>query len=89
MNERGQFSGSCLCGAVRYAFDSEPKVTLACHCSSCRKATGSAFGVWSLVDQDSAPALRIAFHAHAASKADWYEIADAIPQHDEEPAKGG
>lgn len=38
---------------------------------------------------DDAPELRIAFHAHVASKADWYEIADAVPQHDEEPTKRG
>jgi hypothetical protein len=45
----GSFSGSCLCGAVAYEFEGEPRVTVACHCAKCRKATGSAFGTWSLV----------------------------------------
>lgn len=45
----GEFTGSCLCGAVAYAFEGEPRVTVACHCTLCRKATGSAFGTWSLV----------------------------------------
>jgi hypothetical protein len=45
------YSGSCLCGLVRYEFDAEPRVTVTCHCSRCRKATGSAFGTWTLVSQ--------------------------------------
>jgi hypothetical protein len=46
------FSGGCLCGAVTYEFTAAPKVTVACHCSACRKATGSAFATWSLVPKD-------------------------------------
>ena len=42
------YSGSCLC----YEFDVEPQVTVTCHCSKCRKATGSAFGIWTLVAKD-------------------------------------
>jgi len=33
--------GSCLCGAVRYEVSGEPKRFLHCHCSRCRKATGT------------------------------------------------
>ena len=36
-------SGSCLCGAVRYAVADEFKYAVNCHCSDCRRATGSAF----------------------------------------------
>jgi hypothetical protein len=43
------YSGSCLCGEVRYEFSEEPRVCVACHCSNCRKATGSAFATWALV----------------------------------------
>lgn len=43
------YGGSCVCGDVKYEFDAEPRVTVACHCSLCRKATGSAFGTWTLV----------------------------------------
>jgi len=46
------YVGSCLCGRVRYEFDVEPKVTVTCHCSKCRKATGSAFATWTLVAND-------------------------------------
>jgi len=125
---------------VVYEFDAQPKLTLACHCSQCRKATGSAFGTWLLVPKESfrftagaervaefassehgrrlfcqtcgstlgnltsrrpafmhvaagtldrSPPLSLALHAYAASKAPWYEITDALPQHASEPAKRG
>lgn len=33
--------GSCLCGAVGYAATGEPWLFFHCHCSRCRKATGT------------------------------------------------
>ena len=33
--------GSCLCGAVKYAVSGEPTRFYHCHCSRCRKATGT------------------------------------------------
>lgn len=35
--------GGCRCGAVRYEVRGEPTVTGLCHCTDCRKETGSAF----------------------------------------------
>ena len=35
--------GSCVCGAVAYEVADEFRYCLNCHCSDCRKATGSAF----------------------------------------------
>jgi hypothetical protein len=35
--------GSCLCGAARYTVADEFRYALICHCSQCRRATGSAF----------------------------------------------
>jgi len=34
-------SGSCLCGAVRYTASGEAQKFYHCHCSRCRKATGT------------------------------------------------
>ncbi|MEJ8566058.1 GFA family protein [Elongatibacter sediminis] len=34
-------SGSCLCGAVRYTATGVPKRFYHCHCSRCRKVTGT------------------------------------------------
>ena len=34
-------TGGCLCGAVRYELQGEPFVSGLCHCTTCRKITGS------------------------------------------------
>jgi hypothetical protein len=36
-------TGSCLCGATRYELTEAPVWAHACHCSRCRKTSGSAF----------------------------------------------
>jgi hypothetical protein len=36
--------GSCLCGAVRYEVSGEAQRFYHCHCSRCRKATGTGHG---------------------------------------------
>lgn len=36
-------AGSCLCGAVRYEVADAFLYAANCHCSECRRATGSAF----------------------------------------------
>jgi hypothetical protein len=36
-------AGSCLCGAVRYELSGRPVWSHNCHCSRCRKTSGSAF----------------------------------------------
>ena len=36
-------TGGCLCGAVRYQVSGEPYIAGLCHCTKCRKLTGSAF----------------------------------------------
>ena len=35
------FRGSCLCGSVQYEISGEPQRFYHCHCSRCRKATGT------------------------------------------------
>lgn len=37
-----RYSGSCLCGTVRFEFRGPSVAFRYCHCSRCRKATGSA-----------------------------------------------
>lgn len=38
-----RLSGGCLCGAVRYSVDDAFRYAVNCHCSDCRRTTGSAF----------------------------------------------
>jgi len=36
-------SGGCLCGVIRYAVTAEPVRVTICHCTFCKKITGSAY----------------------------------------------
>ena len=38
-----RYPGGCLCGALRYEAQGEPKVAGHCYCADCRKASGSGF----------------------------------------------
>jgi hypothetical protein len=38
-----KLSGKCFCGAVEYAVDDAFVYAANCHCSGCRRTTGSAF----------------------------------------------
>ena len=45
-------AGQCLCGAVRYAVQDRFVYALNCHCSNCRRATGSAFKPFAGIARD-------------------------------------
>lgn len=38
-------TGGCLCGKVRFEFKGPIETAGACHCTDCRRITGSAYGV--------------------------------------------
>jgi hypothetical protein len=42
-------TGSCLCGGVKYEIDGELGAVTNCHCSLCRKMSGSAFASGSTI----------------------------------------
>ncbi|MCV2219352.1 GFA family protein [Thauera sp. Sel9] len=132
------YEGSCLCGSVKYVIRGDLRAAAFCHCSRCRKASGSVFAANATVDEaalelmsgkgmlksfstpegvhrlfcstcgspifskrDSMPGVlrlrlgtldsplvsaRPSAHIFVASKADWYEICDSLPQFAERPA---
>jgi hypothetical protein len=45
-------SGGCLCGGVRYEVEDRFRYALNCHCSQCRRATGSAFKPFGGIERD-------------------------------------
>ncbi|SEC70438.1 MULTISPECIES: GFA family protein [unclassified Beijerinckia] len=47
------YEGSCLCGAIKYAVNGELGDAVYCHCSRCRKASGSAFAANSAIADTS------------------------------------
>ena len=38
--------GSCQCGSIQYQFEGDPFDCCYCHCTVCRKLTGSAMGAY-------------------------------------------
>jgi hypothetical protein len=45
-------AGECFCGAVRYAVADAFAYALNCHCSNCRRTTGSAFKPFAGIERD-------------------------------------
>ena len=124
-------SGRCLCGTVRFEIDGQLGPAIFCHCSQCRRASGTAFAtnapvrarylrfvagreaiteypsstgklrafcsrcgspVYSRAEAtaqlvsvrcgtlDGDPGIRPSTHIWVGSKAEWFEIHDALPQ---------
>jgi hypothetical protein len=45
-------AGRCRCGAVHYAVADDFRYAANCHCSDCRRATGSAFKAFAGIERD-------------------------------------
>jgi hypothetical protein len=43
--------GSCLCGTIQYRVEDGFAYALNCHCSNCRRATGSAFKPFASIER--------------------------------------
>lgn len=41
-----EWTGGCLCGAVKYVAEGEPIIVGCCHCINCRKMSGAAFATY-------------------------------------------
>ena len=46
------FEGGCACGTLRYRLLSEPLIVHACHCTECRRLTGTAFALNALIETE-------------------------------------
>ena len=44
--------GRCACGAVTFAFDTDPDFIAVCHCLDCKKASGGEAATWFGVPAD-------------------------------------
>lgn len=43
MTTEQKYTGSCLCGAIRYAIHGKIGEIIQCHCQRCRKSNGTAY----------------------------------------------
>jgi hypothetical protein len=48
----GLLAGKCFCGAVHYSVPDEFRYAMYCHCSNCRRTTGSAFKPFAGIERD-------------------------------------
>jgi hypothetical protein len=49
-----KFSGSCICGSVRYEIQGDPRAFFHCHCGRCRKSSGTGHASNILLKPESA-----------------------------------
>lgn len=47
------FTGSCLCGAVRFEAKGEPGIVGHCHCVDCRKSSGTGHCTHAMMPEDA------------------------------------
>jgi hypothetical protein len=45
-------AGKCFCGVVHYAVEDAFRYAMNCHCSNCRRTTGSAFKPFAGIERD-------------------------------------
>ena len=45
-------TGSCLCRAVKYIIKGKIKTVANCHCNTCKKVTGGAYGTFAFIDKN-------------------------------------
>ena len=46
-------SGACMCGAIQYEIEGQPRFMYQCHCGKCRAASGASFVTNIIVDSES------------------------------------
>lgn len=51
-------TGQCVCGTTRYRVFDDFRYALNCHCSQCRRATGSAFKAFAAIEREKVSVVR-------------------------------
>lgn len=68
MTEGRTYEGSCLCGAVTYAFEGPISDVVCCHCTQCRKQSGHHFAAIHV--------SRDRFRLSGESNLSWYQSSE-------------
>tara|TARA_Y100000588_G_C14241170_1_gene919447 strand:+ start:1776 stop:2183 length:408 start_codon:yes stop_codon:yes gene_type:complete len=56
------YKGSCLCGSIQFELDGNITDIIHCHCSLCRKASGSAYATNGFINAQD---LKLTDHSHS------------------------
>ncbi|KAF2674350.1 DUF636 domain protein [Microthyrium microscopicum] len=62
--------GSCACGDIKISYEGEPAGSALCHCTDCRKITGSAFSSNYVIPDDK-------FKLESGKPHEWAKTADS------------
>ena len=68
-----KYTGRCACGAIKFAFDTDPTFVAVCHCLDCKKASGGEAATWFGVPEEDftllsgAPAEQVHHSARPAA----------------------
>jgi hypothetical protein len=92
-----QLTGGCVCGAVRYRIDAMPFDAGYCHCTLCRRSSGSpVLGTqlamlvqhqpdtldFTLGSLDEPEQVNPGFHLFFRERVGWFDFSDGLPKHD-------
>ena len=91
--DRRVLAGECFCGVVRYAVADEFLYAANCHCSDCRRTTGSAFKPFAGMERNKLTVTqgsdKILIYGDDDGNnthctvygSPWFTITDDLPQH--------
>ncbi|MCW8093342.1 GFA family protein [Alteromonas sp. ASW11-130] len=69
------YEGSCLCGAVKLAINGPISSIIHCHCSLCRKSSGTAYATNGFIQKNALAIVR------GEDTVQWYEIKPGRKRH--------
>jgi hypothetical protein len=72
-----EWTGGCLCGDIRFKAGKDPVWVGHCHCTLCRKQTGTAFTTGAIFAED----VHSTSHVYTSSMVPWLKFDDDLPQH--------
>lgn len=92
MKTNAVHQGGCMCGAVRYEAEGEPKLVVHCHCASCRHHTGAPVVTFAIFVEEqvrftkgerklyeSSPGVRRAFCGDCGTPLTWEARSNRFP----------
>ncbi|AZQ10430.1 GFA family protein [Shewanella khirikhana] len=87
------YKGSCLCGSVSFLLKGRISDIIHCHCSLCRKASGSAYATNGFIDaadfEVTDTEASLTFYESAAGKRKYFCKCCGAPIYSENTAKPG